>query len=72
MSRSTSPGDVAKRERAGQIRALVGLGFVVLLAVLGFVYFQQTQELDDANEELAAEQAELQALQAELGQPRVR
>lgn len=60
------PEDVRKRGEAGRRNGLVAVGFVVLLAVIGAVYFLQVQRVNSAQDDLDAEQATLQALQADL------
>lgn len=62
------PTEVHERNRQRRNLLLVGLGVVVLLAVLAVGYFYQAGRVDDAESRLAAEEQQLQALEAELAQ----
>jgi Tfp pilus assembly protein PilN len=63
------PEATKQKDRAAQQRSLVGLAGVVLLAILGGIYAWATMQVNDAEEQLAVEEArtaELRGEQAEL------
>lgn len=62
------PGDVAKKERAGQLRGLIAVVFAAVVALLGVVYWLQLGQLTEAQADLAVEQQALAALQGELAE----
>lgn len=60
------PGEVAERNRAARQRAGLAAAAVGLLGLLGLVYLVQLNRVGDAQEQLAAEQARVAELEAEL------
>jgi Tfp pilus assembly protein PilN len=60
------PSETAERQAAVRQRTTVGGAFLVLLLLLGGVYFLQANRIGDARDELAAEQARTNELQAEV------
>lgn len=60
------PGELASRERATRARGLAAAAGALLLAILGLLYFLQMRAIGDAQERLAATQAETTALQADI------
>ena len=62
------PQESKRDAQASQQRAVAAGVFVLFLAGLGGIYLWQQGTIDDANETLAAEQNELQMLQAREGE----
>ena len=60
------PSETAERQAASRQRLAVAGGFVLLLVLLGGVYLFQVNRVSDARDELAAEQAEVEELEAEV------
>ncbi len=60
------PAEVDARARASRMRAGAGLAGVGLLAALGVVFVWENGRVNDVKAELAAEEQELAALQAEV------
>jgi Tfp pilus assembly protein PilN len=60
------PGEVEARNRASRQRVGLGIGAVLLIAVLVVAYLFQAGRVNDVEEQLAAEQQELAALEADL------
>lgn len=62
------PSEVAERNREARQRAGIAAAAVGLIGILGVLYLVQLSRVDNANEELAAEQARVAELQAEVAQ----
>jgi Tfp pilus assembly protein PilN len=60
------PDTVRRRESANRRNALIGVGFVGLLALIGAGYWMAVQDVNNAQAEVDDEQATLSALQADL------
>lgn len=60
------PQETYARQEAVRQRGIAGGAALVLLLVLGLLYWFQTMRIDDARDELATEQEELAALEREL------
>ena len=60
------PQAAADKQEASRQRSMVALGAVVLLAVLGLAYWWQVARVNDAEEQLAIEQARVDEVQAEV------
>jgi Tfp pilus assembly protein PilN len=60
------PDTVRRRESANRRNALIGVGFVGLLALIGAGYWVAVQDVNNAQAEVDEEQATLSALRADL------
>ncbi len=60
------PEEVAERNAARRVQAAAGAGALVVLVLLAGLYMWQLGRVNDAKDELAVQQAEVQRLQAEV------
>lgn len=60
------PRETYARQEAARQRGIAGGAALLLLLVLGLLYWFQTMRIDDARDELAVEQEELAVLEREL------
>lgn len=62
------PPEIREVQQRRRLTALVGLGGVAVLALVGAFYFLQTRSLSEAEDKLAAQQQANRRIQAEISQ----